>query len=128
MRITGYLEDNLLRILCPSTCDLINAVVAPTVNVNISDETVSVKSRLSTQSLREFMDGLLAEYSVLFRQNGAEAGEAGCGVQAGVRVTLAPDGVTPMDAWLERVLGNMQKDIEAHIATALDDNDTNATR
>ena len=81
-------------------------VVAPTVNVNVADERVDVKSAISKDELRTFMDGLLAEYSMLYKQEESD---------------MAPDNKTPLNQWLTSILGKMQESIEQHVKAATAD-------
>lgn len=80
-------------------------VVAPTVNVNVSDGRSKFKSRLSEKSLKAFLETeIFSKYSFLFKQdteNASPTGEA-------------------MDSWLQRMLGQMQASIETHVNSAMD--------
>ena len=78
-------------------------VVAPTVNVNVADEKVNVKSAISNEKLRAFLDELLTEYSMLYRQEDSD---------------LGPDNKTPLNQWLSVILGKMQESIEQHVHAA----------
>lgn len=82
-------------------------VIAPNVNVIIGEDKVKVKARLNTDALKVFMDELLDEFSTLYRTR-----------DAGVEGSYAPDGKTPVQPWLESVLGKMQVSIEQHVAAA----------
>ena len=78
-------------------------VVAPTVNVNVADEKVNVKSAISNEKLRSFLDGLLTEYSTLYRQEDSD---------------LGPDNKTSLNQWLSVILSKMQESIEQHVHAA----------
>jgi len=93
-------------------------VVAPTVNVTVSEDKIKVKGRLSTEGLRDFIEKLIDNYSTVFTQ------PSGVGsIDGSKSLTLAPDGVTPINTWLEGILGEVQKSIEQHVAAAVNDTD-----
>ena len=78
-------------------------VVAPSVNVNVANNKVEVKSTISEENLRTFLEELLREYSLLYKQENSD---------------LGPDNKTPINQWLSELLGKMQESIEQHVQAA----------
>lgn len=80
-------------------------VVAPTVNVHVSDKKLKFKAGLSQDSLKTFLSNeVLEKYSFLFKQKGENS---------------APDG-SGLEQWLQALLGQMQTSIEQHVNSAMD--------
>eukprot|EP00598_Pedospumella_elongata_P003758 CAMPEP_0184974990 /NCGR_PEP_ID=MMETSP1098-20130426/6334_1 /TAXON_ID=89044 /ORGANISM="Spumella elongata, Strain CCAP 955/1" /LENGTH=590 /DNA_ID=CAMNT_0027497665 /DNA_START=60 /DNA_END=1835 /DNA_ORIENTATION=- len=80
-------------------------VVAPTVNVHVSDKKLKFKAGLSQDSLKSFLSNeVLEKYSFLFKQKGENS---------------APDG-SGLEQWLQTLLGQMQTSIEQHVNSAMD--------
>lgn len=80
-------------------------VVAPTVNVHVSDRKLKFKGSLSDKVLRDFLSTeVLGKYSFLFRQ---------------MEEDTAPDGSSLQD-WIQKMLGDMQASIEQHINSAME--------
>jgi hypothetical protein len=80
-------------------------VVAPTVNVHVSDKRMKFRGGLQDDKLRAFLDSeILEKYSILFKQHDEGS---------------APDGVTSIQGWLQKLLGEMQKSIEGHVNNAM---------
>lgn len=78
-------------------------VVAPTVNVQMSeDKSMAFKAPLPKEKIRHFVqDQVLPKFAKIFAQP-----KDGC----------APDGKNSLDAWLQKVLVEMQHTIEKHLS------------
>ena len=75
-------------------------VVAPTVNVHLGDQTVTCRTTLPREKIRDMVqDTILPVFSRLFVQ--PDEG-------------LSPDG-NNLDEWLQGLLGDMQTSIEKHL-------------
>lgn len=80
-------------------------VVAPTVNVHISEKKLKLKGALSDKALTDFLSTeVLSKYSFLFKQLSDDT---------------APDG-SSLHVWIQRMLSDMQKSIEQHVNSAMD--------
>lgn len=82
-------------------------VVAPTVNVHLSDRKLKFnnKSGISEMGLREFIqDEVLSKYSFLFKQEIENS---------------SPDGIN-IQVWVQQMLDRMQLAIEAHVNAAME--------
>jgi len=80
-------------------------VVAPTVNVHVSDKKMKFKGGLQDGKLKDFLDTeILEKYSIMFKQK--EEGSS-------------PDGSTSIQGWLQKLLAEMQKSIETHVNNAM---------
>lgn len=80
-------------------------VVAPTVNVHVSDKKMKFKGGLQDNKLKEFLDHeILEKYSIMFKQK--EEGSS-------------PDGAGNIQSWLQKLLSEMQKSIETHVNNAM---------
>ena len=80
-------------------------VVAPTVNVHVSDKKMKFRGGLQDKNLKAFLDQeILEKYSLLFKQD----------VEG-----MAPDGATSIQGWLQKLLAEMQKSIEMHVNNAM---------
>ena len=80
-------------------------VVAPTVNVHVSDKKMKFRGGLEDKNLKQFLDKeILEKYSIMFKQENEGK---------------APDGVTSIQGWLHKLLGEMQKSIEMHVNNAM---------
>lgn len=80
-------------------------VVAPTVNVHVSDRKLKFKGALSEKALRDFLTNVvLSKYSFLFQQREEDA---------------APDG-SSLQSWIQKMLADMQSSIEQHVNSAMD--------
>jgi len=76
-------------------------VVAPTVNVQMADQTMSFKAPLPKEKIRHFVqDSVLPKFSVIFQQT-ADG--------------MSPDGRN-LDTWLQNLLVEMQGTIEKHLS------------
>ena len=80
-------------------------VVAPTVNVHISDKKLKLKGSLSDKTLTDFLTSeVLSKYSFLFKQMAEDS---------------SPDS-TPLSAWIQKMLSDMQRSIESHVNSAME--------
>ena len=80
-------------------------VVAPTVNVHVSDKKMKFKGGLQEGKLKDFLDSeILDKYSILFKQTEENS---------------SPDGSTNIQGWLQKLLAEMQKSIEMHVNNAM---------
>jgi len=80
-------------------------VVAPTVNVHVSDKKMKFKGGLQDNKLKDFLDReILEKYSIMFKQK--EEGSS-------------PDGTTSIQGWLQKLLAEMQRSIETHVNNAM---------
>lgn len=80
-------------------------VVAPTVNVHISDKKMRFQSKTSETELRSFLEqNVLNKFVYLYKQEHDDT---------------APDGKTPLRQWVTRMLSEMQESIESHINNAM---------
>jgi DNA repair exonuclease SbcCD ATPase subunit len=80
-------------------------VVAPTVNVHVSDKKMKFRGGLEDKNLKKFLDQeILEKYSLMFKQSSEGT---------------APDGSTSIQGWLHKLLGEMQKSIEMHVNNAM---------
>ena len=76
-------------------------VVAPTVNVQMADQTMAFKAPLPKEKIRAFVqDQVLPKFATIFQQSGDGR---------------APDGKN-LDVWLQNLLVDMQGTIEKHLA------------
>ncbi|GMI16182.1 hypothetical protein TrLO_g5347 [Triparma laevis f. longispina] len=76
-------------------------VVAPTVNVQMADQTLSFKAPLPREKIRHFVqDQVLPKFATIFQQS-ADG--------------MSPDG-TNLDSWLQNLLVDMQNTIERHLS------------
>lgn len=115
--VQGKLNDTLRRVTLESvntkkalekavTTSVRLCVVAPTVNVNVSDAKNKFKSRLSEKALSAFLHAeVFDKYSFLFKQEAENA---------------SPNGEGSMEVWLQRMLAQMQTTIESHVNSAMD--------
>ena len=85
-------------------------IVAPSVNVHVDDKRMRFKSALAEQALGSFLRAeVLSKYSFLFKQKDEE--------------DVGADGAGGVDGWIDKMLGEMQRSIEAHVAQAVDSGD-----
>jgi hypothetical protein len=76
-------------------------VVAPTVNVQMAEQTLSFKAPLPKEKIRHFVqDSVLPKFSIIFQQS-ADG--------------MSPDG-RDLDSWLQNLLIEMQGTIEKHLS------------
>ena len=76
-------------------------VVAPTVNVQMADQTMSFKAPLPREKIRHFVqDQVLPKFATIFQQSSDG---------------MSPDGRN-LDAWLQNLLVDMQGTIEKHLS------------
>ena len=76
-------------------------VVAPTVNVQMAEQTLSFKAPLPREKIRHFVqDQVLPKFATIFQQT-ADG--------------MSPDGKN-LDAWLQNLLVDMQNTIEKHLS------------
>jgi hypothetical protein len=68
----------------------------------------STRRSVPRESLSEFLEqNILSKYTFLFEQKAD---------------SVAPDGVTEIQPWIKRILGEMQASIEDHISSAMRSN------
>ena len=80
-------------------------VVAPTVNVQVGDKKIKLKSALSEKALRAFItNDVLSKYSFLFKQETEDS---------------SPTPKVSIQAWVQQMLQAMQKSIEEHVNSAI---------
>lgn len=80
-------------------------VVAPTVNVHISDKRFNFKGGVAESALRTFITKeVLSKYSFLFKQRNEQD---------------SPVEHEPLQSWVQRILSDMQKSIEDHVNSAI---------
>lgn len=97
-------ENTALALERALTSTIRLCVVAPTVNVSVQDKKLKFKSSVPEDALREFLlRDVLDKYTFLFQQPADNVG---------------PDG-KPIQPWVERILGEMQRTIDVHINTAI---------
>lgn len=80
-------------------------VVAPTVNVHVTDKKLKFKANLSEKALRSFiLNDVLENYSFLYKQE---------------KEDQSPQG-TDLHTWVQYMLTEMQSSIEQHVHAAMD--------
>jgi len=104
-QITKDGDNTKLALEKSITASLRLCVVAPTVNVHVSDRKYKFKSGLPKEALQQFLSTeVLSKYSFLFKQKSENS---------------APNG-TNLEPWLQSLLGQMQTSIENHVNSAMD--------
>jgi hypothetical protein len=80
-------------------------VVAPTVNVQVSDKRLKFKASLDEKKLRQFLtQEVLMSFSFLFKQEKEDS---------------SPIAGVPVNVWVQQMLADMQSSIEQHVEAAL---------
>jgi hypothetical protein len=120
-KLTAESENNALAIQKAISSSVRLCVVAPTVNVHVADKKMKFRSKsvllpslplshplshsVPREALSDFLEqNILSKYTFLFEQRAESVG---------------PDGVTEIQPWIKKVLGEMQSSIEDHISSAM---------
>ena len=107
MQRLAHEADNAKRTIERSIASSVRlCVVAPTVNVHVSDKVMKFKSSVPEKSLKSFLTtDVLAKYSYLFKQDHEDS---------------SPIEKESLQVWIQRMLSTMQKSIEDHVNAAMD--------